>query len=120
MKGGNYGWNLFEGEQEYDNPGDVPIATTARPVADYTRSIGTCVTGGYVYRGNGVPSLRGAYLYGDFGSGRIWALRWNGSAVVSHAEIASVRNPSSFGEDMDAEVYICSFDGNIYRLAELP
>jgi glucose/arabinose dehydrogenase len=120
VKGGNYGWNLFEGDQDYDNPGNVNIDTTERPIVTYTHSLGEAVTGGYVYRGTGVPSLVGSYVYADFGSGRIWALVYDGSNVVSNVEIAGVSTPSSFGEDFDGELYICSFSGNIYRFAENP
>ncbi len=119
-KGGNYGWRLFEGERTYNNPLGVDIATTVRPVVTYTHGVGSSVTGGYVYRGAAVPGLVGSYVYGDFGSGRLWALVWNGTSVVSNTEIAGVPGPSSFGEDFAGELYICSFDGNIYRLAELP
>ncbi|NJN14498.1 MAG: heme-binding domain-containing protein, partial [Planctomycetes bacterium] len=76
------------------------------------------MTGGYVYRGSRTPSLFGAYLYADFISGRVWALVHDGQQVLSNTEIASVPNPSSFGEDRDGEVYLCSFDGGIYRLDE--
>jgi glucose/arabinose dehydrogenase len=120
VKGGNYGWNLFEGNADYDNPTNVNISTTQRPVVAYGRALGSTVTGGYVYRGPGVPSLQGSYVYGDFGSGRLWALVWNGAAVVSNTAIASVGNPSSFGEDAAGELYICSFNGSIYRFAEIP
>jgi len=119
-KGGNYGWNLFEGDQSYKNPGNVNINTTDRPITTYTHALGESVTGGYVYRGPGVPSLVGLYLYGDFGSGRLWALDYAGGNVVSNVEIAGVGNPSSFGEDFDGEVYICSYGGSIYRFEELP
>lgn len=118
VKGGNYGWDLFEGNLDYENPGGVDIDTTERPVLDYGRSEGSTVVGGYVYRGPGVPSLQGAYVYADFGSGRIWALVWNGASVVSNTEIAGVSSPASFGEDFAGELHICSFDGNIYRLEE--
>jgi len=120
VRGGNYGWDLFEGNREYDNPDNIDIDTTERPVIDYGRGQGSTVVGGYVYRGPGVPTLAGHYVYADFGSGRIWALLWNGSSVVSNTEIASVGAPASFGEDFAGELHICSFDGNIYRLEELP
>jgi glucose/arabinose dehydrogenase len=119
-KGGNYGWNLFEGDQDYDNPTHVDINTTKRPIQTYTHAVGEAITGGYVYRGTAVPSLVGAYVYGDFGSGRLWALVWNGTSVVSNTEIAGLGSPSSFGEDFAGELYICSFDGSIYRFEELP
>jgi glucose/arabinose dehydrogenase len=120
VRGGNYGWRLFEGNNTYNNPGGVNINTTERPVVTYTHAVGATVTGGYVYRGAAVAGLVGSYVYGDFGSGRLWALVWNGTSVVSNVEIAGVPAPSSFGEDFLGELYICSFDGSIYRLQELP
>jgi glucose/arabinose dehydrogenase len=120
VEGGNYGWRLFEGNSTYSNPGNVNINTTERPVTTYTHMLGASVTGGYVYRGAAIPGLVGSYVYGDFGSGRLWALVWNGTSVVSNVEIAGVPAPASFGEDFAGELYICSFDGSIYRLAELP
>jgi uncharacterized repeat protein (TIGR03806 family) len=119
VEGGNYGWNIFEGDRNYDNPGGIDINTTDRPVHVYGRSLGASVTGGYVYRGGDVPSLRGAYVYGDFISGNIWALVHDGTGVVSNTLIADIQNPASFGEDADGELFICSFDGSIYRLEEV-
>jgi len=117
-KGGNYGWDLFEGELDYENPGGVDIDTTDRPIHTYGRSDGASITGGYVYRGGGVPSLRGAYVYGDFVSGALWALVYDGTSVVSNTSLGSITNPASFGEDADGELYVCSFDGRIYRVED--
>ena len=84
------------------------------PVAEYTHAVGISVTGGFVYRGNAVPALQGAYVYGDFGSGRIWTYR-NGSSDVlldSHLQI------STFGLDQDGELYVANYgDGSLYRFA---
>ncbi|MCU7915974.1 MAG: hypothetical protein KZQ65_08755 [Candidatus Thiodiazotropha sp. (ex Gloverina cf. vestifex)] len=44
------------------------------PVAEYGRSEGIAITGGYVYRGADLSFLSGRYLYGDYGSGKIWSL----------------------------------------------
>jgi len=117
VKGGNYGWRLFEGNNNYLNPG-VDISTTNAPLLDYPHSDGNCIIGGYVYRGNNVASLRGAYLYGDNGHGTIWALTYDGTSVTSNTVLGDVNSPTSFGEDYYGEVYICSFDGGIYRFAE--
>ena len=86
------------------------------PVAEYGRDSGCSVTGGYVYRGAELPSLHGAYVYGDFCSGRIWALRHDGDMVVERVEIADTSLAiSSFAEDVAGELYILSFDGKLYR-----
>ena len=113
----NYGWNVMEGEECFVRS-DCDRTGLEMPVAEYGREGGCSVTGGYVYRGSRLPSLYGAYVYGDYCSGRIWALRHDGDEVVEHLQIAdsSLRIPS-FGEDADGGLYILSFDGTIYRFA---
>ncbi len=117
--GENHGWPVYEGTRSHLNPTDLPPEAFAAPVADYPRTEGTCVVGGFVYRGQDVPSLRGAYLYGDYGSGRIWALvRHESGAVISNAEVASLGQLSSFGEDHRGELYAVSLGGAIRRFTE--
>jgi len=117
VKGGNYGWRLFEGDAGYDNPQRRPAKDFVAPVATYGRDDGCSVTGGYVYRGKAVSALQGQYLYADFCSGRVWALPAEGQGKRTGREIGYVPSPSSFGEDHAGEVYITSFDGNVYQLA---
>jgi len=119
VKGGNYGWRLFEGNASYNNPGGTTPPDYVPPLATYDHSFGQSITGGYVYRGTGAPSLRGTYLYGDYASGRIWGLVHDGQQVISNVELldTSITIPS-FGEDEAGEVYICSFNGRIYRFEE--
>lgn len=112
----NYGWNIMEGTSCFR---DSPCSSEGLepPVAEYGRDGGCSVTGGYVYRGPRLPSLVGAYLYGDFCTGNIWALRHDGSQVVDQALIADTDlQISSFAEGPDGEVYILSFTGEIARL----
>jgi glucose/arabinose dehydrogenase len=116
VKGGNYGWRLFEGDAEYENPQRRPARDFIAPVAVYGHDLGCSVTGGYVYRGAAVPELQGQYLYADFCSGRVWALPADGTGRRSGRQIATVPQPSSFGEDAAGEVYITSFDGGLYKL----
>lgn len=112
-KGGNYGWNILEGTSCYLEE-DCDITNTIAPLYEYGHEENDrSVTGGYVYRGNNLPSLQGLYVYGDFVSGRIWALDDNGNnTLIIDTDLAI----SSFGIDADNELYICSFDGNIYQL----
>jgi uncharacterized repeat protein (TIGR03806 family) len=119
QSGGNYGWRVFEGTQPFASSQNTPPnAVFTAPVIDYDRSLGNAVIGGYVYRGAALPTLRGAYVYGDFGSGRIWSLLYNGTQVVSNTEIANVANLTSFGEDNNAELYAVSGSGSIFRFTE--
>ena len=115
--GANYGWNVMEGTSCFRNAG-CDSDELEPPVAEYGRDGGCSVTGGYVYRGERIPSLIGAYVYGDFCTGHIWALRHDGSRVTQQAEIADTDlQISSFAEGPDGEVYILSFTGEIARLA---
>jgi glucose/arabinose dehydrogenase len=104
--GRNYGWNLREGNHPY-NGGTKP-AGAVDPILEYSHTDGgVAVTGGYVYRGSRIPTLRGAYLYADYADGR----------VVDRADLRVKAAPlSSFGEDGDGELYVLSLAGRLYRV----
>ncbi|MDB5385126.1 MAG: hypothetical protein JWM11_772, partial [Planctomycetaceae bacterium] len=117
-RGGNYGWNVREGKHPRDPLaiGDAAESFT-NPIFEYPRVEGKCMTGGLVYRGERLPQLVGAYLYADFYSGNIWALRWDGKKAVANDKIAHTSLMiSAFGEDEAGEVFLTAFDGKIYRL----
>jgi len=65
------------------------------PVLQYGRDAGVSVTGGYVYRGQRLGDLYGAYVYADFGSGHIWAMRHDGTAISDSARIVTSTSPLS-------------------------
>jgi glucose/arabinose dehydrogenase len=118
-KGGNYGWKIMEGSQclsgnSCDRTGLI------LPVIDYATANGRCsVTGGFVYRGSAIPALRGAYLYGDYCSGEIWALRYDGSQVTEQGMIADLNTQlSSFAQDATGELYALAYgaSGGIFKL----
>lgn len=116
--GENYGWNIMEGNHCYDS-NNCDTSGLTLPLWEYDHNLGQSITGGYVYRGPSLNELTGNYIYGDFVSGRIWALDFSDPDNPSNAElINSSLNISSFGTDADNELYICSFDGNIYKLTE--
>jgi glucose/arabinose dehydrogenase len=110
----NFGWDVFEGRVRFE---DKPLGPGAlvRPVAVYSHDDGCSVTGGYVYRGQAVPSLRGRYLYGDFCSGTIWSLPASGRGIP-RVEKLNVESLSSFGEGLNGELYAVSLDGTVFRL----
>jgi glucose/arabinose dehydrogenase len=116
--GGNYGWNILEGSRCFgadtcNTDGLIP------PVFEYGQSNGDrSVTGGYVYRGDEVPALEGFYVYADFISGRIWTLETGTDSPGNTLLQESGLNISSFGTDAQGELYLCSFDGSIYRFVQ--
>ncbi len=114
--GGNYGWNTMEGLHCFSPSSGCNQSGLELPVVEYGRSEGRSVTGGYVYRGPGVPELIGQYIYGDYLSGRIWALEYDGQQLVQNVELLDTSLLiASFGVDENNELYICAFDGRIHR-----
>ncbi len=124
-KGKNYGWDCREGDGVYqpeherssvcDDAGDF-----VDPVWSYGRTEGISVTGGYVYRGRALPDLVGWYVYADYGTGRVWALR-DDPEVTNRLLVDTDLMISSFGVDEADELYICAHDyrgepTKIYRL----
>ena len=116
-RGLNYGWNVMEGSLCFSPPRDCDASGLEPPVAEYGRDDGCSITGGYVYRGSAIPSLLGAYVYGDYCSGKIWALRYDGDSVTEHALLVeSDLLITSFGEDSEGNLYVLSRNEGIYRL----
>ena len=116
--GSNYGWNLFEGTECFS--GDCDSAGLTPPVFEYNHDAGDqSITGGYVYRGEALQSLAGNYIYGDFASGRIWAFNVDtNESPDNRLLVESGLNISSFGTDANNELYVCGFNGGIYKLVE--
>ncbi len=117
-RGGNYGWNIMEGLHCY--PPSAPSCDQTGlepPVFEYPLMAGNCaIAGGHVYRGARLPVLAGAYIYADYCSGRIWALRHDGSAVTEQGLlIDSALTIPAIGADENGELYILTFEGGIYR-----
>ena len=119
--GRNYGWNRMEGTHCFPSTvRECDEGGLEAPVIDYPLNGPRCsVIGGVVYRGPSLPWLEGAYLYADYCSGELWGLRYDGDQVTDHALLNdSVRRVTAFGEDEEGEVYMLSFDGQIYRFVE--
>ncbi len=123
VRGGNYGWNVMEGTEEFRlrrDKGPIPAGLVA-PIAEYSHREGLSITGGHVYRGDRIPGLRGWYVYGDFITLRMWAVREDreaGKHEVVTLERAPMQ-PSSFAEEPDGELLMTGFQGRrggIFRL----
>ena len=113
--GKNYGWRCYEGSHTYNTSG-CNYPEYIFPIWEYGHSPECSITGGYVYRGQGVPSLEGKYIYGDYCSSKIWSLDYNGITPPVNEYLLNVSGSlTSFGVDEQNELYITSFNGNIYR-----
>lgn len=121
--GANLGWSALEGTHENPNV-DAEGRTGADPVPpvfEYSHDGGNCsVTGGFVYRGEEIPSLQGAYLFADYCAGRLRALRLDddGKLAAEYDLGIDVAAPVSFGADVDGEPYVLSGEGTIVRLVD--
>jgi hypothetical protein len=120
--GGNYGWRIMEGRSCYNPAGDCDTTGLTMPLWVYVHDQGNIsITGGYVYRGTALPDLQGKYIYGDYGSGNIWALSFDGrDAPVNQLLFHAPFFISTFGEDQAGELYAVSYsNGKIFKLQEL-
>lgn len=120
-KGGNYGWSIMEGRQSVrpeQEPGPTPILP---PTIDHPHSEAGSITGGFVYRGQRLPELAGAYIYGDYQSGIIWGARLEGDQITWHQELARTSlQLVGFGEDAAGELLLLDYQGQIFRLIKNP
>jgi glucose/arabinose dehydrogenase len=115
-RGGNYGWRCREGTTDTGRTCG-PLADPVAPVAEYGRGLGTSITGGFVYRGVSFPALAGRYVFGDFGSGRIWHIAGDTAATLTiTGGFESGLSISSFGQGGDGELYVVDYGGRLYRL----
>lgn len=118
-RGGNYGWRCREGFNSFNTTG-CPTSGLIDPLTEYPHANGDAsITGGYVYRGTAIPVLRGRYVFGDFSSGRIWALETDGQGGYGNDEL--IHTPysiSAFATGADTELYFADYyGGRIRRLA---
>jgi glucose/arabinose dehydrogenase len=114
--GSNFGWDLLEGTHAFERrraPGAIA------PVFEYPNGDGSCaVTGGYVYRGDDIVDLTGAYVFADYCGGGLEAFVLRDGRAKQHRSLGErVDALASFGEDTDGELYVLSLSGPVYRLA---
>ncbi|RMG91767.1 MAG: glucose dehydrogenase [Chloroflexi bacterium] len=114
--GENYGWNILEGSHCFIQANCATIGLEL-PIFEYDHSEGCSITGGYVYRGQQFPALWGNYFVADFCSGNIWAVtqtetgNWSARKVLE-----SGLRISSFGEDVNGELYVVVMNGRIFQI----
>ncbi|MDA1164012.1 MAG: PQQ-dependent sugar dehydrogenase [Planctomycetota bacterium] len=129
VKGGNYGWNNREGLHSYEGGGQAS-SQTIDPIWQYPHEPdkqptiggqhGKSITGGHVYRGKAIPGLDGYYVYADYVTGVVYALKydWSTKKTTENRTIPSTKLPvMSFGEDQNGEVYYTTPIGAIFKLA---
>jgi glucose/arabinose dehydrogenase len=117
-RGINWGWRVMEGSHCYSPSTGCNTSGKTLPLLDYDHSSGRCaVTGGYVYRGSAIPALVGAYLFGDFCSGEIWAVDAGAARPAAKTlKLATGFPISSFGEGASGELYVVDYSGRILQV----
>lgn len=120
-KGGNYGWSVVEGTHEFRPERKVGPTPILKPVVEHDHSESRSLTGGFVYRGTRLPELTGTYVYGDYETGKVWGLRYDGKKLTEHRELADTPlHIVAFGEGADGELYLLNYGGTIHRLVPTP
>jgi len=125
--GQNYGWRILEGPFPYNMPTGIDLSVLTGPVTWYDhRSTlsddGGSVTGGYVYRGPDHLRMNGLYIFGDFASSQMWALKAQGT----NWQRLEMPNPragraglSTFGEDEQGNLYMADYyQGAVYQIQD--
>jgi glucose/arabinose dehydrogenase len=115
-RGLNFGWNIREGDHDFRDGGASGLV---EPVYEISHDTGACaVTGGFVYRGNGIPGLVGASLFSDTCDSTVRALVDDGKGgVAMHETGAFGSSISSFGESNGGALYVLSLSDGVFRVA---
>ena len=120
IAGGDYGWDDREGAHCFEPPTDCDT-DSVDPVTEYDRSLGASVTGGFVYRGSAVPDLTGWYVFGDFISGRLFAIpEDSATGTVPEVLLETGLAIAAFGESVDGELLVVNYRGTIHRVVGVP
>jgi uncharacterized repeat protein (TIGR03806 family) len=123
--GDNYGWSVFEGSHEFYPQRQLGPHPHTKPAAEHPHSEARSLTGGVVYHGDQLPQLKGAYIYGDHSTGRIWGIKHDGQQVTWHKLLADTQfNISGFGIDSRGELLVLDHQaggkGGIYHFEPTP
>jgi glucose/arabinose dehydrogenase len=107
--GKNYGWDVMEGTHCYEPSTNCGTSGLELPIFEYSHDVGNSITGGHVYEGWCAP-LQNQYVYGDYGSGRIWTLSYDNSGViVNELLIDSPLSLTTFGTGPDDGLFFCRY-----------
>lgn len=114
--GENYGWSSMEGTHPFR--GGTEPANHVPPVHEYDRTgLGCSVTGGFVYRGDALPDLRGSYVFSDYCDGTLRTLQLENGEVTGVGDLGvSGGEVISFVEGGDGELYVLGSAGAVSRV----
>ena len=115
--GGNLGWNVMEASHCFEGDGCSADGLIG-PVSEYGRDGGCSVTGGYVYRGEAMPDLRGWYVFADYCTGLVFGVPSDTEELTPpRVMLEADARISTFGEGRDGELYLADLaGGGVYRI----
>ncbi|MEM7011753.1 MAG: PQQ-dependent sugar dehydrogenase [Verrucomicrobiota bacterium] len=133
VPGGNYGWNYKEASHTFVGYADLMKALginkteppknleMIEPVFEINRLEALSITGGYVYRGSGIPGLKDHFLLGDWKLGNMWALKKTGDNEASSQVILKPSpdekiQPTGFYPDLNGEPIVLNWDGRVFKM----
>ncbi len=120
-RGENYGWSVYEGSHPFYAHRKLGPGTLTVPTFEHHHTESRSLTGGVVYDGDRLPELKGAYVYGDYSTGKIWAGRHDGTKVTWHREIADTAlQIAGFSNSHHGELLVVDHAGGIHRLEVNP
>jgi len=112
-RGVNFGWSAWEGTHRFN--ADQPADGVTPPVHEYPHGDEGCsVSGGTVYRGTAIASLRGWYVFADYCSGKVWALHTTIGGPTTVIPLLAKGSPSAIVAGPDGELYLLDHNGTIY------
>ena len=120
-RGDNFGWSVYEGSQPFYLERELGPQPHKPPTTEHHHSEARSLTGGIVYWGDALPELQGAFLYGDYSTGKIWGVKHDGTQVTYHEELTDTTlQIAGFGPNHSGEMLIVDIGGGFYRLEPNP
>ncbi|MEC7882355.1 MAG: PQQ-dependent sugar dehydrogenase [Verrucomicrobiota bacterium] len=119
--GDNYGWSVYEGSHPFYQNRIMGPHPLTKPTSEHPHSEARSITGGIVYYGRKWSSLRGYYIYGDYGTGKIWGIKHDGNKRLALRELADTTLAiTGFATTHSGELLIADHSGGFYKLETQP
>ena len=122
QRGGNYGWSVREGSHPFRPERPKGPTEFIGPILEHSHSDFRSLTGGYIFKSSRRPELKGAYIYGDYDTGKLWSLRLDGRKIIENRQLTDTQiRIVEFAQDSSGEVYLVDFaGGGLHRIVPAP
>jgi glucose/arabinose dehydrogenase len=118
QKGGNYGWNIMEGDHCFNPPSGCNMTGLMLPIVEIGHNEAVAVIGGFVYHGSALAGLQGQYIFGDL-SGKIWTLQESPPGTFNRTLLLTPGGSiTSFGQDQAGELYVVDLGGTVSKIVQ--